>query len=90
MRLYDVRQLRHGDVVVVSRHDSYTQFKTTAVASLVESRRGAVVRLDHRDWVLATHLLNVVSIAHRTRTLGTLVAEEHRIKRAVDQLLLGV
>jgi hypothetical protein len=49
-----------------------------------------VLRHGRRDWVLATHLLNVVTISTFAERLGSLAAQDFTIKRAVDQLFIGV
>jgi len=82
---------------VILQHDTFRQFKTRVVAPLIPKSRGKlsttlhpVLRHADRDWVLATHLINVVSTSVIVEKLGSLVAQEYAIKRAVDRLLLGV
>lgn len=96
MDQYDVHRLKHGEIAVILQHNTYRQFKTRVVAPLVPKSRGKlsttlhpVLRHADRDWVLATHLLNVVSTSLIMEKLGSLTSQEYAIKRAVDHLLLG-
>ncbi|HKZ95931.1 MAG TPA: CcdB family protein [Hyphomicrobiaceae bacterium] len=97
MDQYGVFRLQHGEIVVILQSDMFREFKTRVVAPLVPRSRGKlatalnpVLRHARRDWVLATHLLNVVSVTAFRERLGSLASEEYTIKNAVDRLLLGV
>lgn len=97
MQRYDVCRLKHGEIVVILQHEAYREFKTRVTAPLVPKARGKlatslnpILRHAKRDWVLATHLMSVVSVSAITETLGSLAAEDYVIKRAVDQLFLGI
>ena len=94
---YDVYKLKRGEIVVVLQHDSFKHYRTRVVAPLVPRSRGKlatslnpVLRHGNRDWVLATHLINVIPLAAMSEHMGTLEAQNYTIKRAVDQLFLGI
>jgi hypothetical protein len=46
--------------------------------------------LTARIWVLATHLMSVVSLSAIVERVGSLAADDDTIKKAIDQLFLGV
>lgn len=97
MQQYDVCRLKYGDVAVILQHDTFNDFKTRIVAPLVPKARrklatslNPVLRHDGRDWVLATHLMGVVQTSAIKEVIGSLERENYTIKRALDQLFLGV
>ena len=97
MDQYDVIRLKHGEIAVILQHDSFREYRTRVVAPLVRRSRGKlatslnpVLRHARREFVLATHLLSVVSVSAIIERLGSLADQEYAIKRAVDQLSLGV
>jgi hypothetical protein len=55
-----------------------------------DARKLTVVRHARRDWVLATHLMNAVNTSSIQERLGSLSNQDTTIKRAVDQLFLGI
>ncbi|MGZ8410895.1 MAG: CcdB family protein [Hyphomicrobium sp.] len=89
MEQYDVYRLRRGDVVVILQHDTYRDFGTRIVALLI-SRSGAKLAtslnpiLSHagREWVLATHLMSVVTVSDIKENLGSIA---NRIMRSSAQ-----
>lgn len=97
MDQYDVYKLKHGETVVILQHDSFKAFRTRVVVPLVARSRGKLATslnpvLNHagRDWVLATHLVSVIGLSALSTKLGSLADQDYAIKRAVDQLFLGV
>lgn len=97
MEQFDVFRMRRGDVVVVLQHDTFQDFGTRVVAPLVPLSKGKlatslnpVLRHARRDWVLATHLMSVVSVSDIKDRLGSIAGQEYAIKRAIDQLFLGI
>ena len=79
------------------QHDTFNGFKTRVVAPLVpKSGRKAidvinpVLRHARKDWVLATHLMSVIPLSSMTERVGSLAQDEYKIKRAIDQLFLGI
>ncbi len=94
---YDICKLKHGDLVVILQHDTFREFQTRIVAPLVPRSKGKLATslnpvLQHarRDWVLATHLMSVVPVKAIDVHLGSLADQGYTIKRAVDQVFLGV
>jgi toxin CcdB len=94
---FDVCKLRGGEIVVILQHDTFSDFRTRMVAPLVARTAKNLattlnphLRFSRKDWVLATHLMAAVKMSAMTDRLGTLAAEEFKIKRAIDQLFLGV
>jgi toxin CcdB len=97
MNQFDVCQLRGGEIVLILQHDTFSGFQTRMVAPLVArtaknlaTTLNPLLRFSRKDWVLATHLMAAVKVSAMTDRLGTLVAEEYKIKRALDQLFHGV
>ncbi len=97
MQQFDVCRLKHGEIAVILQHDTFSDFKTRMVAPLVPKARGKlatslnpVLKFDRRDWVLATHLMGVVQISVIKEVIGSLERDNYTIKRALDQLFLGV
>ena len=97
MQQFDVCRMKQGDIIVILQHDTFRDFKTRMVAPLVPKMRGKlatslnpVFRHDKRDWVLATHLMGVVQISKIGEIIGNLEREDYAIKRAIDQLFLGI
>ncbi len=97
MDQYDVCRLKHGEIAVIIQHDMFREFRTRVVVPLVPRMRGKlstslnpVLRHARRDWVMATHLMSVVSVSAISEHLGSITDQEYTIKRAIDQLLLGV
>ena len=94
---YDVVRLRHGNVVVILQHDTFSSFKTRVVAPLVArpakmltTTLNPVVRYARKDWVLGTHLISVIPSSAIAARLGSVAQQEYTIKCAVGQLFLGV
>lgn len=97
MDQFDVCKLKKGDVVVVLQHGTYAAFRTRVVAPLVPRSRGKlstnlnpIIKHGGREWVMATHLMSVVGLAALSEPLGSVADQEYPIKRAVDQLFLGI
>ena len=97
MNQYDVFRLRHGEIVLILQHETFAAFKTRVVAPLIPkavqkltTTLNPLLRHARKDWVLATHLMSVVPVSAFAEKLGSLAGEEYKIKRAVDQLFLGV
>jgi toxin CcdB len=97
MEQFDVYRMRHGDVVVILQHNTYSDFGTRIVAPLIEcggakltTSLNPVVRHAGRDWVLGTHLMSVVAITDIRGKLGSVAQQDYAIKRAIDQLFLGI
>jgi CcdB protein len=96
IRQFDVFRLRGGETVVVLQHETFSDFKTRVVAPLIAKPRGKlatslnpVLKLARGDWVLGTHLISVVTLASFADPIGSLVDQDYKIKRALDQLFLG-
>ena len=94
---YDVVRLRHGETVVILQHDTFSSFKTRVVAPLIAksvkmltTTLNPVIRHARKDWVLGTHLISVIPLSAISARLGSVEQQEYTIKRAVDQLFLGV
>ena len=49
-----------------------------------------VFRLSRRDWVLATQNMAYIPVAALKLRIGTLADQDYSIKRAIDQLFLGI
>jgi hypothetical protein len=97
MEQYDVHQSRRGDVVVIPQHDTYRDFGTRIVAPLISGSGAKLATslnptLSHagREWVLATHLMSVATVSDISERLGSIAEQDHAIKRAIDQLFLGI
>ncbi len=97
MHQYDVFSLRHGEIVLILQHETFATFKTRIVAPLIPkgvqkltTTLNPLLRHARKDWVLATHLMSVVPVSAFVEKLGSLASDEYKIKRAIDQLFLGV
>jgi CcdB protein len=97
MQQYDVCKLKHGEVVVILQHEAFSDFRTRMVAPLVPKVRGKlatslnpVFRHARRDWVLAPQLMGPVHLSAIVEIVGSLEGENYAIKRAIDQLFLGI
>ncbi len=97
MEQFDICRLKHGEIVVILQHKTFSAFRTRVVAPLVPKSRGnlatslnPIFRHARRDWVLGTQLMGVVGIGAISEKIGNLESESYAIKRAIDQLFLGV
>lgn len=97
MEQFDVCKLKRGDIVVILQHATFSSFATRVVAPLFPKSKGnlatslnPVLRYARRDWVLGTHLMNVLPLSVFDERLGSLSDQDYVIKRAIDQLFLGV
>lgn len=97
MEQFDVCKMRGDETVVILQHQTFANFSTRVVAPIVPKSRGKlatslnpILRYGNRDWVLATHLMNVVPVSAITQRLGSLAGAKYTIKRAIDQLFFGV
>ena len=97
MQQYDICKLKHGEIVLILQHKAFSDFKTRMAAPLVPKSRGKlatslnpIFRHANRDWVLAPQLMGPVPLAAIVETLGNLASEDYAIKRAIDQLFLGI
>jgi toxin CcdB len=97
MEQFDVYRMRRGDVVVILQHDTYCDFGTRIVAPLYDGRGAKlatslnpVIRHAGSEWVLGTHLMSVVAVSDFTAKLGSVAQQDYAIKRAIDQLFLGI
>lgn len=97
MQQFDVCRLKHGEIVIVLQHDTFGDYRTRMVAPLIPKARGKlatslnpIFRHAKKDWILATHLMGVVAVSAVVETVGSLASEDYAIKRAIDQLFLGI
>ena len=99
MRQFDVCQLRHpaDQLVVILQHDLIDELGTRVVAPLSTTPYRAPidalripVELDLGSYVV--QLDRMAAVEHRMigQVVGSLAAEENRIKRGLDLLFFGV
>jgi toxin CcdB len=94
---FDVYRIKRGETVVLLQHGHLNDLQTRIVAPIIPKGKGKlstslnpILRFSRRDWILATQLINVVKTSDIRDQLGSVADQDYAIKRAIEQLFLGI